>query len=621
MISTAASVARFDKKDVYHKAETNNTKFSIMNNPMPSKYGYISYEYRDAEAYPFAVFDENGGFIKAFASFMDCESSYDNDGAVYGAKNYMAANVWDGSSYGDNPRSAIILLRRDYSMASNETYNNISQVQGVLKIDLDGHTFTMHDNKPLVPSTVKPWSATGDSPVFKTQFDFVDGNIKMGASPLITFSANAGSNNIDVSDKECIYNFTGVKFIASASASSLFAKYVTSDTPEAVANTNLNFNNCTFDFTEIQSGAVIFNLGDGLVHTTVMVNGGEIIANHTDFVISEKNEASIGTLTFGKLEGENYTALTLPSGAEGPTAEYNGLVFVKISDNGETITYRLRPAEIAELDFVPKMSLTLDRDLILNVYVPAKNFLNSFTLDGVDYTDLAGLKKVTLGAEDYYLVSISLDAKSAARDVVLRAKVAIGDKTASATFTFGIIKYAEKILAVGSAVEKTLVRDVLSYVRAAYAYFKTNDAESVAKINAILGDAYDADNAPETEGSATAETSGLKSATFVLDGTPAMRFYLADGADASKYAFFIDGTRVKTETSADGKYIDIDVYAYALCETVTYTVDGVEAGSFHIRAYYEWSKTQNNDNLTNLVARFWKYLQSARVYRDSVVEG
>jgi hypothetical protein len=106
----------------------------------------------------------------------------------------------------------------------------------------------------------------------------------------------------------------------------------------------------------------------------------------------------------------------------------------------------------------------------------------------------------------------------------------------------------------------------------------------------------------------------------VLDGTPAMRFYLADGADASKYAFFIDGTRVKTETSADGKYIDIDVYAYALCETVTYTIDGVESGSFHIRAYYEWSKTQNNENLVNLTARFWKYLQSARDYRDSVVE-
>ena len=203
---------------------------------------------------------------------------------------------------------------------------------------------------------------------------------------------------------------------------------------------------------------------------------------------------------------------------------------------------------------------------------------------------------------------------------MLEANVNLGEKTATGTFTFGITKYAEKILSNGSNVEKMLVKDVLSYIRATYVYFGINDLDTIAKINAILGDAYDANNAPAVDGSATAETSGLKSATFVLDGTPAMRFYLADGADASKYEFFIDGTRVKTETSEDGKYIDMDVYAYALCETVTYTVDGTEAGSFHINAYYEWSKTQNNDNLTNLVARFWKYCQSARDYKNSIVE-
>ena len=217
-------------------------------------------------------------------------------------------------------------------------------------------------------------------------------------------------------------------------------------------------------------------------------------------------------------------------------------------------------------------------------------------------------------------LEISLDAKTAARDVVLKANVTIGDKNATGTFTFGVIKYADKVLADGGEVEQTLVRDVLSYVRAAYTYFGTDDAATVSRINTILGENYDTENAPVVEGSTVANAPDFKSVTFVLDGTPAMRFYLTDGADATKYAFFIDGKRVNTEISEDGKYIDIDVYAYALCETVTYTVDGAEGGSFHINAYYEWSKTQNNENLTSLVARFWKYLQSARAYRDSVVE-
>jgi hypothetical protein len=118
----------------------------------------------------------------------------------------------------------------------------------------------------------------------------------------------------------------------------------------------------------------------------------------------------------------------------------------------------------------------------------------------------------------------------------------------------------------------------------------------------------------------------MKSVTFVLDGTPSMRFYLADGADASKYAFFIGGNRVKTEASADGKYIDIDVYAYALCETVTYTVDGVESGSFHINAYYTYVSGSSytgadKAELVTLTECFWRYLQSARDYRNSVVNG
>ena len=373
----------------------------------------------------------------------------------------------------------------------------------------------------------------------------------------------------------------------------------------------------------------IFNFYDpcNIVNVNAEIVGGTFKFYTFDTSIFKLNVFNDGndSVIYAKENGGNYSCLIIKKELSIPTDKFaltNGYaVFVKISETLDEVICRLTPKEIADINFAPKMSLTLDRDLILNVYVPAAAFLDSFTLDGAEYADFAALEKVTVDEKEYYLVKISLDAKTAARDVVLKANVTIGDKNATGTFTFGVIKYAEKVLADGSEVEQTLVRDVLSYVRAAYVYFGTDDAQTVSRINAILGENYDVNNAPEVEGSATVEAVGLKSATFVLDGTPAMRFYLADGADASKYEFFINGTRVKTETSADGKYIDIDVYAYALCETVTYTIDGAESGSFHIRAYYEWSETQNNENLVNLTARFWKYLQSARDFRDSVVEG
>ena len=220
------------------------------------------------------------------------------------------------------------------------------------------------------------------------------------------------------------------------------------------------------------------------------------------------------------------------------------------------------------------------------------------------------------------MISVALSPKEAGRDVVLKANLTVGEKSVSATFTFGIVKYAEKIINDGSDIEKTLVCDVLSYIRAAYAYFETEDANIVAKINAVLGKNYDENNAPALNGSTVAPTEGLESVTFVLDAEPTIRFYLASGVDATAYKFYIDGVKVNTVSgvNSNGTYIDIDTYAYAVSKTLTYTIYDFEAGSFNIAAYYEWAKMQNNDALVTLVARFIKYSESAEAYRCSVVD-
>ena len=400
--------------------------------------------------------------------------------------------------------------------------------------------------------------------------------------------------------------------------------YTYGDCTLSTHNNNLTVKDCTIDATANDSTAVKLFASHATVGAKVSVVGGRVIFGSTRVDLQGMNSTSGSSIGFDKENGGNYTSFSFPKSHTKPTTVYKTsdgteLVFVKVYEDASGVTYRFRVKDLANINFTPKMSLTLDRNLILNVYVPAADYLASFTLDGKASSEYA-VKEVEIDGVDYYLVSIALDAKTAARDIVLRATVDLGEKTATGTFTFGIVKYAEKILADGNDTEKALVRDVLSYARAAYTYFGTDDAATVSRINTILGENYDANNAPKIEGSTVANAPDFKSVTFVLDGTPAMRFYLPDGADATKYAFFIDGKRVNTEISEDGKYIDIDVYAYALCETVTYTVDGAEGGSFHINAYYEWSKTQNNENLTSLVARFWKYLQSARAYRDSVVE-
>ena len=104
-----------------------------------------------------------------------------------------------------------------------------------------------------------------------------------------------------------------------------------------------------------------------------------------------------------------------------------------------------------------------------------------------------------------------------------------------------------------------------------------------------------------------------------------MRFYIADGADPSDYTFYINGYQVDTIIASNGKYIDIDVYAYELCETVTYNIGGETAGSFHINAYLTYVSGDeytagNKAKLVALTECFWRYLQSARAYRISVLK-
>ncbi|MBQ3017127.1 MAG: glycoside hydrolase N-terminal domain-containing protein [Clostridia bacterium] len=588
------------------KVSTDGTKDYYELISLETEYGTIGKSTASVLDYPFAVFKEDRTFVGAYATWKEASQA---------AINEVAGN-------GVNGKTVNILLRRDYAntAAPNDTFTDAA---GTIVVDLGSHTITNSANLFHLVSNL-----TSGALVETTNLIIKNGKLLTNTHSVFSF---VYVNNIAVSKK--VFNVTvdnvTLGYATNSNSTEPLFRIIHNNRQNGGGTVNFIFNNCDFDFaSNAPAGKTqkIFNFYDpsNVVNVNAEIVGGTFKFYTFDTSILKLNVFNDGndSVIYSKENEGNYSCLIIKKELSAPTDKFalvNGYaVFVKIYEIGDEVIYRLMPKEIADINFVPKMSLTLDRDLILNVYVPQKTYLNGFILDGKAQSEY-NVKTVTLEGENYYLVSIPLSAKEAAREITLKVNLTVGEKTATGTFTFSVIKYAEKVLSGGAETEKILVKDVLSYVRSAYAYFKTNDAEAIAKINAILGDTYDENNAPTIDGSATAETNGLKSATFVLDGTPAMRFYLADGADASKYEFFIDGTRVKTETSEDGKYIDIDVYAYALCETVAYTVDGTEAGSFHINAYYEWSKTQNNDNLTNLVARFWKYCQSARDYKNSVV--
>ena len=590
-------------------------------------YGKIDYRYASAEKYPFIIFDKTGYRYAATVFYGAQVSSSAISRAIYSIT--AASNAWENGTYGDDANYAIILLRRDYTIASTEKHDNLAHNQGVITIDLGGYTMTSAADKYMFAATIKRWpsSDSGDAAeVFPSTYVVKNGTLVSVNKSLVAFDAMS-STSINLLVKTFTWQFDNVTFKNTGSAANPFLAcfYKT-----GLVNipTPVIYNDCTFDLSNATSAKSVFNIDPGHdVQLHVKVNGGKIIApsniSRLD-VLRVNNNTNGSTIVFGKGTDGKYIQIITKNEYTNteslPTASGN-MKFMKAEITGDGYVYSLMPSETPNI--TPKLSITLDRNLIYNVYVPANADIVRIVVGGTEYTDISALVKETVGDTEFYVLKCSVPAKQAAESIALEIYLDLGGETVRGRWSLGIEKYANKLLADTSITEyeKTLIKDILSYVGAAYTYFKmANAAEVNTRIDAIIGADYESTSAPVIEGSAAAETSGLKSATFVLDETPAMRFYLADGADASKYAFFIGGKRINTEISADGKYIDIDVYAYALCETVTYTIGGAEAGSFHIRAYYEWAKAQNDEALTDLVARFWKYLQSAREFRAEMIE-
>jgi len=603
-------------------ADTVTYRFKTFEQPedINTKYGVVPYEYRDSVLYPIVVFDEKGNLIAAEQFLFARSGSYNSEGAIHQAKTYLTSNkdCWDGQSsdYNESAKAVYILLRGDYVMVAGEKYDNMAQIRGHITIDLDGHTITTPNNKEMFTSTIKPWSKN----IAPTYLHIINGNINLLSHSIARFNAWT-ADNVDVSTKVFKYTFENINFKVSNAVDSVLTIYGQhSSTPTAIGNPEMSFENCVFDLTDAKEGVTFFDLGNGYVDATITVIGCEIIIGSSEVALVTESNISDGATTndgsvrFEKAEGGNYMSITVPKGTQLPAADFDGFVFVKVYETETTETYRLRVEEVANIDFVPKMSITLDSNLTMNVYVPANNSLQSFVFNGVNYdaANLGALKTETVDGKIYYVFSIPLPAAEAAKVITLVANISVGENVAKATFTFSIPKYAAKVLANGTDVEKTLAKDVLAYVKAAYNYFtEFNTAEEIARVNTLIDSIIGDYKAEPVSSGVTNTVSPVTSVTLNLDSKPSIRFYVTD----TNLEFYANGRKLDTVTGTDatyGAYVELDVYAYVLAETITYG----NGGSYHISSFVKGSAGTAHEAL---VKAFVKYTESAAAYRESVI--
>ena len=403
---------------------------------------------------------------------------------------------------------------------------------------------------------------------------------------------NAGNAIFNITLTDCTLDY--VTNHSSASTGIVNASKNATDTKDDV---KLVFDGCDIILPKLSDlNMTNATEGDSVLFKNCMTNGTRILT---------KAEASEGEFTPMSFEGYG---LTLKEQA---------------AEDGYFV-YSLTSKALEELVYIPKASITLDSNLIFNIYIPEHEGLKAAKLDG---------DALTLGeAEDgYYKVSVELAAKEAAKTMELVVNLEIDGLNVNGTFTFSLQNYAKSLLAAEGikTEEQTLIKDILAYVRSAYVYFNgaSSSDEEIVAIDELLAGYEDKTLSKVEDNYTNDDAEILEGVTFVLEATPRIRFYLPSDANISDYTFKIGNSVLEYTTgteTAEGSYknltyVDISLYAYRMIENITITKDDLTS-CYNIVSYVNGALDSSDGALKNIVSKFYIYCESASAYRTAVAK-
>ena len=584
------------------------------------KYGEIL---ADDTEYAFLIFD---GSNKLKYKSDELYGAAASTSAVHLAKEEILKNnrwvlqadgtyAYEGKNSGDAPITCTILMMRDYTMGEYESYNNLSQIQGILTIDLNGYTLSANESKCLFSTSLKKWTSSGDAEIFPSQITLKNGKIDVYNHAIISFANNTNGNG-----KEFTYRFEDVMIFAKGTASSIIVDQP--GTSSVTYKTALELVNCNIDISgsSAEGAVTLFNLGNKTTNTDTRVYGGSIVSGNKEFKLWEQASGS-GTVVFYKSEG-SYTVMSsngfVPK--ESVMTE-DGLlcVFVKESATADAVMFVLYP-EIM-VGYKIKTSVTLYSNFVYNLYIPKAN-VDSFTVNGktVDY------EEVEIDGVTYYHVAVNLAAAESLSNIKVTVTLNSGNTTVDANWTLNVLNYTKSVINGNyDDTTKLLMKDMLVYASAAHTYFNNPLDTTKANVVTTLLDGYTAE-LPTGDAKLPASDTYFTSATVYLGEVPSFRFYLAEGYTADDFTCKVGKRSVTATTGSDenGAYLEVVMYAYMMLDDVTYTVTDKTTNetvteSYNLYAYYNYAKSLNNDKLTAIVEGLMKYAVSAAKYRASVI--
>ena len=291
-------------------------------------YGYIPYEYSDANTYPFVVFSKDKEFLGAYSYWL---GSNGVGGALGGVRGYLD-NAWDGSSYGDNPKEAYILMRRDYAYVSGKDtkYDNLAQTQGTIHVDLGGYMLSSGSvSYPLIPAWSKGYSGAAGNEIFPTEIIVSNGTMRHNQSGIVAMNTWDTTHTGGIADKDFIITFNNVTFGFVDGADSvglvghIWSATTTGGAPTVAAPFTITYNDCVFDVSTTKSkhnSALIFNINNtNFVKVTHIVNGGIIKSGGSAITLIKEGGSYGSSVTFNKGSDGNYITMEAPLSVSVPT--------------------------------------------------------------------------------------------------------------------------------------------------------------------------------------------------------------------------------------------------------------------------------------------------------------
>ncbi|MBQ8380838.1 MAG: hypothetical protein IJY18_02990, partial [Clostridia bacterium] len=595
--------------------------FTEIASPVSTEYGLIPGVYASANDYPIALFYADKTFVGAYKDFSDV--MYAIQGRVYS--------------------DFVILLRADVndSVASGGE----GLIYGNILIDLN--TFTLTNTSGYIIDIYFNNNAAGDTTEERATFTFKNGTIVDQDYSIVC--VNYGTLN---RSQKFTINFDNVTFRGDEGLqnfeSVVFATWDDGYTDTMTTNIYVDstFTNCKFDLlNSTYDKAYMFmltNSGRKGLDFNVTLKGCTIISDNMvpfeKLYSNENNEVmkdGDDTFVVAKDDNGKYIDMILPEGGSAYsdkwiTLEGTDMSLVKTGVSEGFVTYGLIPTSSVQ-NFTPKANITLDSNLIFNIYLPTTKTVEALVLNGED--------REIKEEDGYYVISEPLNSFEAAKTLTLEVTIDVDGTKLKGTFTFSTLAYAESVYAsTTNENEITLVSDVLAYIKSAYTYFEKTDEAAMAKIDELLL-AHPASAFPETVypvNTISGSFADVKAITFVLKDTPALKLYLNNDIEANTLTYSIGGRELTYTTGEDTTgdyvgytYVIITGYAHLMTDTITVSrktpVEGeVNSGEINLEAYYYLASnggtvSAENSTLVDIVEKFYNYCTSAKAYRNSVM--